>query len=154
MGYYEVGKKQIVRFYNFLIKFYIVLVTVNCMNEENDYILRLIKSTIDFMVAVFSKKNAIGNCIDEVNHKVKVSEDDLLQFMVNKYISDGKINEAEDMIFEAIEANKSEENFKTAVSFYEEINNWSEDRLSKCNFSKKEIIQGLEDVKEIYKKLN
>ncbi|WP_269144183.1 hypothetical protein [Clostridium guangxiense] len=27
MGYYEVGKKQIVRFYNFLIKFYIVLVT-------------------------------------------------------------------------------------------------------------------------------
>ncbi|WP_242851602.1 DUF6483 family protein [Clostridium sp. DMHC 10] len=85
---------------------------------------------------------------------MKVSEDDLLQFMVNKYISDGKINEAEDMIFEAIEANKSEENFKTAVSFYEEINNWSEDRLSKCNFSKKEIIQGLEDVKEIYKKLN
>lgn len=27
MGHYEVGKKQIIRFYNFLIKFYIVLVT-------------------------------------------------------------------------------------------------------------------------------
>jgi len=27
MGHYEVGKKQIVKFYNFLIKFYIVWVT-------------------------------------------------------------------------------------------------------------------------------
>ncbi|MFL0252193.1 DUF6483 family protein [Clostridium neuense] len=121
------------------------------MNEENDYILRLIKSAMDFMVTVFSKKNAIGNCMDEANHKVKVSEDDLLRFMVNKYISDGKINEAEDMIFEAIEANKSEENFKTAISFYEELSGWSDDKLSKYNFSKREIIQGLKDVKEIYK---
>lgn len=123
------------------------------MNEEKDYILRLIKSTVDFMVTIFSKKNAIGNCMNEQNHNVRVSEDDLLQFMVNKYISDGKINEAEDMIFEAIEANKSEWNFKTAISFYEELSGWSDDKLSKCNFSKREIIQGLEDVKEMYKQL-
>lgn len=121
------------------------------MNEEKDYILRLIKAAADFMVTIFSKKNAIGNCMDEQNHKVNVSEDDLLRFMVNKYISDGKINEAEDMIFEAIEANKSEENFKTALSFYEELSGWSDDKLSKYNFSKREIIQGLEEIKETYR---
>lgn len=120
------------------------------MNEEKDYILRLIKATADFMVTIFSKKNAIGNCMNEQNHKVKVSQDDLLRFMVNKYISDGKINEAEDMIFKSIEANKSEENFKTALSFYEELSGWSDDKLSKYNFSKREIIQGLEEIKEIY----
>lgn len=124
------------------------------MNEENDYILRLIKSATQLLVTIVSGKNVMDSFVDEENHKVKVSQDNLLKVMVNKYISDGKINEAEDMIFEAIEANKSEENFKTALSFYEELSGWSDHKLSKYNFSKREIIQGLEDVKEIYGQKN
>ena len=45
----------------------------------------------------------------------------LLEVTINKYLSENKINEAEDAIFEALETDRSEKNLIIALNFYNRI---------------------------------
>lgn len=118
--------------------------------NESDYIMKLIKSSTQLLVTIFSGKNAMDSLVNEQNGNVTISENDLLSIMLNNYINAGKINEAENMIFEHIEICKSPFNLQIALSFYKKLNLWSDDKLAKCNFSRNEIVEGLRDVKKIY----
>lgn len=115
---------------------------------ENDYFERMIKTVINGLVSIFKNKNSIENSIE--NDSVILKEDQLLEIMIKKYISEGQINKAEDMLFEAIEDRKSSRNLELAVFFYETISKWDDERLNKCNFSKAEIVDGLNEVKSLY----
>ncbi len=115
---------------------------------ENDYFERMIKTVINGLVSIFKNKNSIENSIE--NDSVILKEDQLLEIMIKKYISEGQINKAEDMLFEAIEDRKSSRNLELAVFFYETISKWDDERLMKCNFSKAEIVDGLNEVKSLY----
>lgn len=115
---------------------------------ENDYFERMIKTVINGLVSIFKNKNAIESSIE--NDSVILKEDQLLEIMIKKYISEGQINKAEDMLFEAIEDRKSSRNLELAVFFYETISKWDDERLNKCNFSKAEIVDGLNEVKSLY----
>lgn len=115
---------------------------------ENDYFERMIKTVINGLVSIFKNKNAIESSIE--NDSVILKEDQLLEIMIKKYISEGQINKAEDMLFEAIEDRKSSRNLELAVFFYETISKWDDERLMKCNFSKEEIVDGLNEVKSLY----
>ncbi|KAJ52387.1 hypothetical protein BD780_001179 [Clostridium tetanomorphum] len=119
---------------------------------EDEYIIRLIKSGVKTAVALFAGKDAVKSDIDIQNYNMTLSEDELLEFMIKKYISEGKINEAENILFEVIEFRKTKKNLETALFFYEELNKWDEDKLLKCNFSKSEIEKGLKDVRKLYEK--
>lgn len=115
---------------------------------ENDYVMRLIKSGLQAIASIFIKKNAIENSIESDN--VFIAEDQLLEIMVKKYLSEGEINKAEDMIFEAVEAHKTPRNLEVALLFYKEISNWSEDKLKSCDFSREEILEGIEAIKNLF----
>lgn len=115
---------------------------------ENDYFERMIKTVINGLVSIFKNKNSIENSIE--NDSVILKEDQLLEIMIKKYISEGQINKAEDMLFEAIEDRKSSRNLELAVFFYETISKWDDEKLNKCNFSKAEIVDGLNEVKKLY----
>lgn len=115
---------------------------------ENDYFERMIKTVINGLVSIFKNKNSIENSIE--NDSVILKEDQLLEIMIKKYISEGQINKAEDMLFEAIEDRKSSRNLELAVFFYETISKWDDEKLMKCNFSKAEIVDGLNEVKSLY----
>lgn len=117
---------------------------------EEDYIKRMIKSIGQMLVAIVKGKNAIENNMNEDNYDVIISEDGLLEIMIKKYISDGKINEAENMLFKAISLHKSTKNLELAIFFYDEINKLDKDKLEKYNFSKQEIVEGLKEVKKLY----
>lgn len=117
---------------------------------ERDYIQRVIKSIGQMAIAIGIGKRAVDSIIDEEKETVAITEDELLEIMIGKCLSEGKINEAENMIFEAMKSRKSAKDLEIALSFYEEINKWDEDKLEKYNFSKQEIVEGLEDVKKLY----
>jgi hypothetical protein len=119
---------------------------------ENDYFERMIKTVINGLVSIFKNKNSIENSIE--NDSVILKEDQLLEIMLKKYISEEQINKAEDILFEAIEERKSPRNLELAVSFYETISKWDEKRLNKCNFSKEEIVEGLNEVRSLYSEPN
>lgn len=119
---------------------------------EDEYIIRLIKSGVKTAVALFAGKDAVKSDIDIQNYNMTLSEDELLEYMIKKYISEGKINEAENILFEIIEIRKTKKNLETALFFYKELSKWDEAKLIKYNFSKLEIEQGLKDVRKSYKK--
>jgi hypothetical protein len=115
---------------------------------ENDYIMRMIKSGLQAIASIFIKNNSIEDSIE--NNNVFIAEDQLLEIMLKKYLSDGEINKAEDMIFEAVEAHKSPRNLELSLFFYKEISSWSEDKLRSCNFSREEILEGIEAIEKLF----
>ncbi|MCI1945728.1 DUF6483 family protein [Clostridium luticellarii] len=117
---------------------------------EEDYIKRLIKSIGQMAVAIVAGRDAVQSNIKLDKFNISISEDGLLEMMVRKYVSAGKINEAQDMIIEAIKSHRSKQNYNIALLFYEKINKWDKNKLSKCNFSKQKIIEGLKNIKEDY----
>lgn len=119
---------------------------------EDEYIIRLIKSGVKTAVALFAGKDAVKSDIDIENYNMTLSEDELLEYMIKKYISEGKVNEAENILFEVIGVQKTKKNLETAIFFYKELSKWDEAKLLKCNFSKLEIEQGLKDVRNLYEK--
>lgn len=121
---------------------------------EQDYIIRLIKAGVKMALALFAGKDAVKSDIDIENYDMKLTEDELLEIMMRKYISEGKINEAENILFEALGFRKTKRNLETALFFYEELSKWDEAKLLKYNFSKPEVEQGLRDVKKLYEKLD
>lgn len=61
-------------------------------------------------------------------------------------------NRAENILFEEIEKNKSDQMYKIALDFYETLSEKSNEELLSGNFSKDEIFQGLKDIEAIFKK--
>ncbi|MDP4145413.1 MAG: DUF6483 family protein [Bacillota bacterium] len=117
---------------------------------KDEYIIRLVKGGAQMAVALLAGKDAVKSDIDIENYNMTLSEEEVLEFVIRKYISEGKINEAENTLFQALEARKNKKNLETALFFYEELSKWEEAKLLKCNFSKSEIEQGLKDIKELY----
>ncbi|ERI91552.1 hypothetical protein HMPREF1982_03061 [Clostridiales bacterium oral taxon 876 str. F0540] len=117
---------------------------------ENDYIMKLIKSALNGIVSFIRKKSGIEDSIDEESGNVIIAEDQLLEMMIKRYVSDGEINKAENALFEAMQNRKSPRLLELALYFYDEISKLSEEKLSNCNFSKMEILQGLNEVKRLY----
>lgn len=96
-----------------------------------------------------------------LNKKEQSSEDinlddigsgDILQIILKRLVNDGEYNKAEDMLFKEINKNNSEEIYQIAVNFYNVLLEKSDEELEKANFTRKEIYQGLQDIKNIYKK--
>ncbi|MEQ8156609.1 MAG: DUF6483 family protein [Clostridiaceae bacterium] len=117
---------------------------------ENDYMMRMIKTALQAVASIFKSRNSIENSIDENSDNVTITEDQLLEIMIKKYLSEGKVNKAENMLFQAIESHNSPKHLELALLFYEEISKWNEDKLIRCNFSREEILDGLNVVKKLY----
>ena len=118
--------------------------------QEKDYILRLIKSCTQLAATIVTGKNVMESLVGKQKNNISISESEMLSIMINKYIEEGEINKAENMLFQEIEKCKSASNLETALLFYEELGRWNEEELKKCNFSKREILEGIEDVKKLY----
>lgn len=117
---------------------------------EKDYIQRIIKGIGQMTIAIFVDRNAVDSIVDEEKDTVTTTEDGLLEIMIRKFIKEGKINEAENMIFDAIKSRKSKKDLEIALFFYKEINKMNEEKLAKYNFSREEIVEGLNEVKLLY----
>ena len=117
---------------------------------EKEYILRVVKACVQTAVAIFAGKHNVKSDVYVDDDNLVFSEDELLEFVIRKYLSDGKINEAENLIFEATTTRKTSKNLETALLFYKEIDSWEENKLLKCNFSKLEIQQGMSDLRKLY----
>ena len=122
------------------------------MAFEQDYMKRLAQSIGKMIVAITEGKNAIESNVENDNFDMKLSEDDLLEIMVKKYVDEGNLNKAEDAIFNALESHYTTKSYKTALEFYKTINESSDEKLKNCNFERSEIEQGIDEVQRKYNK--
>lgn len=117
---------------------------------ENDYLMRqidLLTSALGKML--FQKDITIdeGAIIDDDG---VISQGYLLLYQLKGLIREKKINEAEDLLFDTIEAEPREEYLKTAVDFYTDLFQMSDKELADCDFSRDEIGEGFVDVLSLY----
>lgn len=119
---------------------------INIFN--NDYIMRQIEEmTRAIARVIFNKETDNDEIFDEYG---TISEENFMFYMLNNMLGEKKINEAENIIFEMIEENKSRENLKNALWFYNKLQKLSDDELYENDFSREEIAEGLGAIKKIY----
>lgn len=65
-------------------------------------------------------------------------------------VQEGKINEAENFLFDALENERSKESFASAILFYQKLSFLTTDELKDYNFTLLEVAEGFKELCEIY----
>lgn len=109
---------------------------------QQDYIMRIISNLIKFLSKIiFGKEIAIY----ELSEDEKYKQSDNLHKGLLLLLSEKKINEAENLLFEEFNP-KDNRQMMVAIDFYQRLNNLDNELLQQGNFSRKEIEEGLEDI--------
>ncbi len=112
---------------------------------EQDYIMRLIKEMIRALLQLIFHIDTEFSMEEMLkDSEVKATLDALLD-MVNE----GKINEAENVIYEITE-DCEYKNLETALLFYSYLNEKPDEFLEKNNFSRDEVQEGLLEIVSRY----
>ena len=109
---------------------------------EKDYIMRLIHGVAQILAKLlFNRQEEVE--IPAVMEEYCRKDDDLLKRMVDE----GRVNEAEEKLFDLIANASWDEKQKAALvlSFYDYLNGKDDEFLASADFSREEIIRGLED---------
>lgn len=115
------------------------------MDFEQDYIMRLIKQMVAALISVMlGKENKIYELPLEDQYK---SSEGLLRELLTM-VNDGKINEAENLLYEKIEQGNKKD-IENAILFYSYLNELDNDFLEKCNYSRDEIEIGVKEIAKL-----
>lgn len=123
------------------------------MKEEknlfnNDYIMRAIEDLSCFLAHVIFQKDVAA--IQLQDEEGNFSESKFLHFQLLTMIGEGRLNDAENLLFEKIACHPNEDYFKVALDFYASLDDLSDATLNNCGFPRPEILEGLSDLKKIY----
>ncbi len=117
---------------------------------QNDYLMRQIEMMVQFIARTILKKDSAVFKILPDDYENITSENGELYLNLMEKLNKGKINEAENMIFEAINENPNNSLLEIALDFYSQLAQMPEEYLEENNFSRDEVRQGLEDIMRIY----
>ncbi|MBQ9937617.1 MAG: hypothetical protein IJO86_04735 [Oscillospiraceae bacterium] len=115
---------------------------------KNDYIMDMIEDFGEFLVNL-KNKSSHKEEISSVSHDASLGEAGLVGLMLKRMCLEGKVNEAENLLFDTIYEHPEEEYFFVANDFYKELLNMSDDWLLKNNFSREEIGDGMKEILKI-----
>lgn len=120
------------------------------MIYSNDFIMREIQGLARFMAQVLFQK---GLTADEIiDENAVVAEDMLLEYTLMKLVREGRINEAENRMFEEIEREPQLGYLQLALRLYTEVAKYGDEQLAAFDYSRQEIAEGIAAVKKIYEK--
>ena len=112
---------------------------------EQDYIMRLIQEMVRAVLKLIfhiDTESPAGKLLEDSEEKAVL--DTLLDLA-----DEGKINEAENTVFEITE-NMDYKNLEVALLFYSYLNEKSDDFLEENDFSRDEIREGLQEIVSRY----
>jgi hypothetical protein len=108
---------------------------------ENDWVMRQIDMLVQFAARVIFHKDAVEY---DVQDESNLTNTDDLYLKIQKLLKEGKICEAEDLLFE--NQNNTEEFLTLALDFYQKLSKMSDEELEQHNFSRQEIYDGLKEI--------
>lgn len=119
------------------------------MFYQEDYLIRAINNMIKAVFLMIFGAQSCSNLADEIR------EDNARELLLHLLvmIEVGKINEAENLLFMAVE-NKTDDNLKLGLTFYYYLNKRSDEFLKEHGFSRAEIEEGLGELMAFYEKEN
>lgn len=109
---------------------------------EKDYVMRMIKELVRFLAKTLLNKETV---VYELPEEEKFTHTDYLHKQLLILIGQGKINEAENLLFEELDI-KNKRHIELALDFYERLNNLDEGFLEKANFTREEIEEGIKSI--------
>ena len=112
------------------------------MPYHQDWFMRQIEALIRFVAFVLFKKDIPGYVIED---EAQVTATDMLYREIAKLIAEKRICEAENLLFEQLDAGVLK-HLELALDFYYNINLLSDEELEQSNFSRDEIKEGLHSV--------
>ena len=116
------------------------------MIESNDWLLKQINVVSEFLQKLFTDM--------ETSRKLNENEQyqkDSFEFerLLETLIEEDRINDAENILFEKLETNNLM--YATiATRFYDKLKGLSDEKLQKSNYSRDEILQGLNDMCDMF----
>ena len=116
---------------------------------ENDYILKQIEMSTKFLAKLIFGKESPEYRL-QYDETANAEPADLLCLTLRRMIDEGQINEAENLLYENIKREARAEYLEIAIDFYDRLSRLDENTLDECDFSRSEILEGLENVKKIY----
>lgn len=113
---------------------------------QEDWIMRQVEGIIKTLAKILLNKDVIDY---EVTINKSISAADNLHLKLADLVNNGKINEAENILFEEIDIN-DKRYLELALDFYSKLNRLDENSLENSGFSRNEIEEGLKDVASIF----
>ncbi len=113
---------------------------------HEDWLVRQIQITVRAMARIIFNKEAVTyEMADEIQH----TDSDLLYVRLVDLLEDDNINKAENILFENMKP--GDLNYLLlGLDFYARVNELDNDTLSKCDFSREEIVSGLSELKTMF----
>ncbi len=111
---------------------------------QDDFIMREIENLSRFLARILFQKKA--DEFDFIDDEGNVLREGLLKYKLTNLLADGKINEAENILFDEMDSYYSEMLIMVALGFYDELSKLSDERLEECDFSREEILEGMKQV--------
>lgn len=115
----------------------------------DDYLMDQINSATRFLAKIIFNKG--GSAYEFIDEDAVVSEEGFFWHTLKRLILQGEINEAENMLFERIQADPDNEQYlKVALRFYQELSGLEDAFLASHDFSRQEILEGLTEIRKIF----
>lgn len=108
---------------------------------EQDYLIRMIKGIAQMLAKILFGKQSPGIELPKDNHYT--SQQQLYNDLI-RLTDTGHINEAENRLYDLDITDKK--NYEVVLAFYHYLNDYSDDYLESCRYSRKEIESGLADM--------
>ena len=115
------------------------------MSYHQDWLMQQIEAITATLKYVISGKRE-HVVAEDIQAPTPLGEDGLY-LQLQALVSQGNICEAEDLLYEILEEPDSR-TLETARRFYEDLNRLSDETLKECNFSREEILEGLQNLCE------
>ena len=117
------------------------------MEIEKDWFMRQIQQLAQFVAQTFFQKDLIRY---EIIDDVALSQTDLLYNTIKRLITEMKICEAENLLFERLDTGDLR-HLELAIDFYQTVNLLRDEELKSANFSREEIQAGLRETLSLFK---
>lgn len=116
------------------------------MELEKDYILRMVKDLVKSIAHIVLGKSEMEYELPENDEYSRI---DYLYVKLLELVNQGKINDAEDMLFDEINTSDMKQ-FEMAMSFYLYLNDFGDDYLESNDYSRDEISEGIKSICKEY----
>lgn len=111
------------------------------MGFQDDWIIRQVEMITRYVARLLFGKNDTEYTIEESD---TLSEEDGIYIELDSLLGEGKICEAEDMLFDNIRI--TDRYVELAVDFYKKLNKMSDNELENSDFSRDEVLEGYVDI--------
>lgn len=116
------------------------------MIESNDWLLKQINVVSEFLQKLFTDMETSRKLNENEQYQKNSFE---FERLLENLIEEDRINDAENILFEKLETNNLM--YATiATRFYDKLKGLSDEKLQKSNYSRDEILQGLNDMCDMF----